>query len=75
MWRLQEVLEITVFRKDIIERLIHNIVGGCVDEGGVLIDLRGGPLQLTETLGWETGIESPPKRRCNNLDSTAGTVN
>ena len=44
MWRLQEVLEVTVFREDIIERLIHNIVGGCVDEGCVLIDLRGGRL-------------------------------
>jgi len=42
--RLQEILEVTVFREDIIERLIHNIVGGCVDEGGVLIDLRGGGL-------------------------------
>jgi hypothetical protein len=44
LWRLQEVLEVTVFREDIIERLIQNIVGGCVDEGGVLIDLRGGRL-------------------------------
>jgi hypothetical protein len=41
VWRLQEVLEVTVFGEDIIEGLIHNIVGGCVDEGGVLIDLRG----------------------------------
>src|ERR1700686_4230835 len=40
--RLQKVLEVTVFREDIVERLVHNIVGGCVDEGGVLIDLRGG---------------------------------
>jgi hypothetical protein len=29
LWRLQEVLEVTVFREDIIERLIDNIVRGC----------------------------------------------
>src|SRR5208283_2564685 len=32
LWRLQKVLEVAVFRKDIVERFIHNIVGGCVDE-------------------------------------------
>jgi predicted methyltransferase MtxX (methanogen marker protein 4) len=42
--RLEKVLKVTVFREDIIERLIDNIVRGCVDEGGVLIDLRGGRL-------------------------------
>src|SRR5271157_5036096 len=40
--RLQEVLEVAVFREDIVERLVHNIVGGCVDESGVLIDLLSG---------------------------------
>src|SRR5208282_4870033 len=42
--RLEKVLEVTVFREDIIERLIDNIVGGCVDKGGILIDLRRGDL-------------------------------
>ena len=42
--RLEEVLEVTVLREDIVQRLVHNIVGGCVDEGGVLIDLCGGDL-------------------------------
>jgi hypothetical protein len=44
LWRLQKVLEVTVLREDIVERLVHNIVGGCVDESGVLIDLLGGGL-------------------------------
>src|SRR5208282_2535576 len=42
--RLQEVLEVAVLREDIVERLVHNIIRGCVDESGVLIDLRGGRL-------------------------------
>jgi hypothetical protein len=44
LWRLQKVLEVAVLREDIVERLVHNIVGGCVDESGVLIDLLGGGL-------------------------------
>src|SRR5208283_3386889 len=42
--RLQEVLEVPVFGEDIVERLVHNIIRGCVDEGGILIDLRCGDL-------------------------------
>ncbi len=42
--RLEEVLEVTVLRENIVERLINNIIGGCVHESGVLIDLRGGGL-------------------------------
>src|ERR1017187_9005331 len=44
LWRLQKVLKVAVLREDIVERLVHHIVGGCVDEGGVLIDLLGGGL-------------------------------
>ena len=44
LWRLQKVLKVAVFREDIVERLVHHIVGGCVDESGVLIDLLGGGL-------------------------------
>src|SRR5208337_340449 len=44
LWRLQKVLEVAVLREDIVERFIHNVVGGCVDESGVLIDLLGGGL-------------------------------
>jgi hypothetical protein len=40
LWRLQEVLEVTVFRKDIAERLLYDIVGASVNESGVLIDLH-----------------------------------
>jgi hypothetical protein len=39
LWRLQKVLKVPVFREDIVQRLIHNIVGGCVDKCGILIDL------------------------------------
>ena len=42
LWRLQKVLEVAVLREDIVERLVHNIVRGCVDESGILIDLFGG---------------------------------
>jgi hypothetical protein len=35
---------VAVLREDIVERLVHNIVCGCVDESGVLIDLLGGGL-------------------------------
>src|SRR5262249_53686910 len=41
--RLRSLQEITIFRKDIVQRLVHNIVGGCTDDSGVLIDLGGGP--------------------------------
>jgi len=48
MWRRplwpeasSKVLEVAVFREDIVERLVHNIVGGCVDESG-MIGLFGG---------------------------------
>src|SRR5664279_1161219 len=44
LWRLQKVLKVAVLREDIVERLVHHIVGGCVDESGVLIDLLGGGL-------------------------------
>src|SRR5271157_1814372 len=44
LWRLQKVLEVAVLREDIVERLVDHIVGGCVDESGVLIDLLGGGL-------------------------------
>jgi hypothetical protein len=37
-------LEITVLRKGIVERFVHNVVSGSVDESGVLIDLLGGGL-------------------------------
>jgi hypothetical protein len=41
-------LACAVFRKSwksrSFERLVHNIIRGCVDEGGILIDLRGGDL-------------------------------
>ncbi len=42
--RLQKVLKVAVLREDIVERLVHNIVCGCVDESGILIDLCGGGL-------------------------------
>src|ERR1700687_6449122 len=42
--RLQEVLEVAVLREDIVERLVHNIIRGCVNESGVLIDLCCGDL-------------------------------
>src|ERR1039458_1820645 len=42
LWRLQKVLKVAVLREDIVERLVHHIVGGRVDEGSVLIDLLGG---------------------------------
>src|ERR1700726_1193922 len=38
--RLQKVLKVAVLREDIVERFVHNIVCGCVDESGVLVDLR-----------------------------------
>ena len=40
--RLQEVLKVAIFGEDIGERLLDDIVGGCVDEGGILIDLCSG---------------------------------
>ena len=39
LWSLQKVLEVTVFREDIVQRLVRNIVRGCLNESGVLIDL------------------------------------
>jgi hypothetical protein len=42
LWRLQEVLEVAILREDISKRLFHDIIGGCFDESGVLIDLRSG---------------------------------
>jgi hypothetical protein len=42
LWRLQKVLKVAVFREDIVESLVHHIVGGCVDKSGILIDLFGG---------------------------------
>src|SRR6267143_2584792 len=44
LWRLEEILEVTAFREDIVQRLVRNIVRGCVDESGVLIDLCSGGL-------------------------------
>src|SRR5258708_17538757 len=44
LWRLQKVLEVAVLREDIVERLVHNIVCGCMDESGILINLFGGGL-------------------------------
>src|SRR5215469_3162096 len=40
--RLQKVLEVTILCKHIVERLVHNIICGCLDERSVLIHLRGG---------------------------------
>jgi ATP-dependent exoDNAse (exonuclease V) alpha subunit len=37
--RLQKLLKVTVFRENIVEGLVDDIVGGGVDEGCVLIDL------------------------------------
>ena len=36
---LEEVLEIAVFGKDVVEGLVYNIVCRCVNESGILIDL------------------------------------
>src|SRR5258708_29180208 len=59
VWRLQEVLEVTVFREDIIERLIHNIVGGCVHQGGVLIDpRRRGLIQPNTSKEWTALVDT-----------------
>jgi integrase len=53
--RLQKVLEVPVLRKDIVERFVHNIVCGCVDEGGVLIweliPIGRNPMALVEIQG------------------------
>jgi hypothetical protein len=42
--RLQKVLKVAAFREDIVDGLVYHIVGGCVDESGILIDLLGGEL-------------------------------
>ncbi len=49
LWRLQKVLKVAVFREDIVEGFVHDIVGGCVDESGVLIDLLGGGFSPAES--------------------------
>ena len=38
---LQVVLEVTVFGEDVVERLVHDVVGRGMDERCVLIDERG----------------------------------
>jgi hypothetical protein len=35
-------LEVAVFAEDVSERLLYDIVGRCVNEGGILINLQGG---------------------------------
>ena len=37
--RIEEVLEVAIFREDIVHRLFDDIVGGYVNESGILIDL------------------------------------
>jgi hypothetical protein len=44
LWCLEEILEVMVFREDIVQRFVHNIVRGCADESGILIDLCSGGL-------------------------------
>src|SRR5579864_9457832 len=41
---LQELLKITVFREDIVQRLVHDVVSGCLDKSSVLIHLGSGRL-------------------------------
>jgi len=35
---VQELLESRVFREDIVERLVHHIICGCMDKSGVPVD-------------------------------------
>jgi hypothetical protein len=66
MWRqpvrpvvLLKVLEITALQEDIVERLVQNIIRGCVDESGALIELPGGGLiQLNGSTDWVWWISS-----------------
>jgi hypothetical protein len=37
--RIEEVLEVAIFREDIVHRLVDDIVGGYMNESGVVIDL------------------------------------
>jgi hypothetical protein len=39
---LEEILEGTVFREDVGEGLLNDIVGRRPDEGGILVHLRSG---------------------------------
>src|SRR5580658_4808657 len=40
LWRLQELLKVTILGEDIAKRLLHDIIGAGMDVSGVLIDLR-----------------------------------
>ena len=59
LWRLEKLLEVAVLREDIGERLLHNIVGGCVYESGILIDLSAMvSSSRTEALMWRVWVTS-----------------
>jgi hypothetical protein len=59
LWRLRRILEVAVFREDTGERFVHNIVCGCVDESGVLIDRTvANSSSRTEALMWRIWLTS-----------------
>ncbi len=66
LWRLQKVLKVAVLREHIVERFVHDIIGGCVDESGILIDLLSGRFvqanrsaDIPAQVDFSSGISSP----------------
>src|SRR5664279_2202157 len=42
MRRFEEVLKVAIPGEYVVERLIHDIISGCVDEGSILVNHGGG---------------------------------
>lgn len=47
----------TVFRENISERLLHNFIGGSMNECGILIDLSGGRIGQSNRSAEVTGLD------------------
>jgi hypothetical protein len=54
----QEVLKVAVLGENVGECLVHDLIGGGMEKGGVLVDLLGGVLVETDRGGYLVGLNN-----------------
>src|ERR1700730_5957061 len=66
LWRLQEVLTVALFGKDIGEGMVDTIVGTIMDEGGIRIELSSGRVSELDRSSYVSGLDPFKKWHCSS---------